>query len=200
MHKVVEFLPGRLKLIELQITLMRALESHTQTQRQWKGELPRVQITGYVSVCAQVWQMLFLTVWVTATHTWSTWYPNPVLHLCPQAWAEKSTKQAQVQSDKYTFLWVVSCLCVAFIERFVYGVQGHTSRFSWSMFVFGSQRICLHMLHILGVFSFMCQQQCCTYQELRDWTARTSPWKIFAFFSTSQYWVGLNPHNYGNLY
>lgn len=45
------------------------------------------------------------------------------------------------------------------MEEFVYGVQGHTGRFSGSMFVYGSQRVCLHMLHILGVFSFMSWQQ-----------------------------------------
>lgn len=45
------------------------------------------------------------------------------------------------------------------MEKFVYGVQGHAGEFSWSMFVYGSQRICLHMLHIFGVFSFMRQQQ-----------------------------------------
>lgn len=45
------------------------------------------------------------------------------------------------------------------MERFVYDVQGHAGWFSWSMFVYGSQRICLHMFYILGVFSFMRQQQ-----------------------------------------
>lgn len=43
-----------MKLIKLQMALLHALESHTLSQRQWKGELPCVQITGYVSVCVQV--------------------------------------------------------------------------------------------------------------------------------------------------
>lgn len=54
-------------------------------------------------------------------------------------------------------LWVGSCWCVTAME-FVYGVQGHTGWFSWSMFVYGSRRICLHMFHIFGVFGFMRQQ------------------------------------------
>lgn len=57
------------------------------------------------------------------------------------------------------FLWAGSCWCVTAVEKFVYGIQGHAGWFSWSMFVYRSQRICLHMFHILGVFSFMRQQQ-----------------------------------------
>lgn len=55
-------------------------------------------------------------------------------------------------------------LVCAIAMQFVYGVQGHADRLSWSMFVYGSKRICLHMFHILGVFSFMCQQH--HYTEL----------------------------------
>lgn len=45
------FYSPRVKVIDLQVTLLRALETHTSSQRQWKGVLPRVQITGYMSVC-----------------------------------------------------------------------------------------------------------------------------------------------------
>lgn len=61
-------MPERIKLIQLQMTLLRALESHTLSQRQWKGDLPCVQITGYVSVCVQVWVIHSLFEWMTRTH------------------------------------------------------------------------------------------------------------------------------------
>lgn len=40
-------------------------KSDTLSQRQWKGEPPCVQITGYVSVCAEVWLILTLFQWMT---------------------------------------------------------------------------------------------------------------------------------------
>lgn len=58
----VEFFFDRTVLIKLLMMLLRALESRTLCQRQWKVELPCVQITGYVSVCVQVRLILFLNV------------------------------------------------------------------------------------------------------------------------------------------
>ncbi len=162
MHKDLDYLPGRIKLIKLQMTLLHALESHTLSQRQWKGELPCVQITGYVSVCVHVWLILTLAVslndWCPVTNAHAVCEIQ--MHACIHARRQglKGVLSRHRCNRTNAFLWVVSCWCVKATE-FVYGVQGHAGWFSWSMFVYSSQRICLHMFHILGVFSFMRQQQ-----------------------------------------
>lgn len=83
----MEILPERIKLIQLQMTLLRALESHTLSQRQWKGDLPCVQITGYVSVCVQVWVIHSLFEWMTRTHrVHDIQIPGVHTHTYPKAW------------------------------------------------------------------------------------------------------------------
>lgn len=157
----MEILPERIKLIQLQMTLLRALESHTLSQRQWKGDLPCVQITGYVFVCVQVWVIHSLFEWMTRTHrVHDIQIPGIHTHTYPKAWLGERGGVLNWHrcNESNTFLWVVSCWCVWVIEKSVYDIHGHTGWFPWSMFVYDSQKICLHMLHILGVFSFMCQE------------------------------------------
>ena len=57
---------------------------------------PCAQITGYVSVCAQVWLSLFLAQCMVSKATHAS--------VPTGSGSRGSAKQAQVQSDKYTFL------------------------------------------------------------------------------------------------
>lgn len=100
--------------------------------------------------------------------THSSWYPNLVIHMCPRALTAGTSIVAQVQSNKYTFLWAVSHLHDTVSEKFINGVQGHVELGSHGLLAYGSCRISPHMLQILGVFSFMCQQQFYTNQQLSD--------------------------------
>lgn len=78
-------------------------KSHTLSQRQWKGVLPCVQITGYVSVCVEVWLILTLFQWMTGcTETEFTISKYTCSH-AQRDWAESGAEQAQVQSNQWVF-------------------------------------------------------------------------------------------------
>lgn len=151
--------------MKLQMTLLHALESHTLSQRQWNGKEPPPTTTPVYKL--QVTHLSAFNSWlfdsVTSAYTHRAYDIQTYTRIqyVPTGIGQRgvAAEQAQVQWGQIRFLWLVSCWCVTATEKFVYGVQGHAGKFSWSMFVYCSQRICLHMLHIFRVFSFMRQQQ-----------------------------------------
>lgn len=112
---------------------------------------------------------------------------------CPEAWRAGGAEQPQVQSDRCIFMSGIILVCATAMQ-FVYGVQGHADWFSWSMFVYGSKRICLHMFHILGVFSFMCQQHHYT-ELLQSHLERPTVFCLFVLFIDTPTCFGLCSRN-----
>lgn len=127
----MEILPERIKLIQLQMTLLRALESHTLSQRQWKGDLPCVQITGYVSVCVQVWVIHSLFEWMTRTHRVHDIQIPGVhthTHTYPKAWLGErggSAELAQVQWVQYIFMSGIMLVCLSHREICLWHSRSH---------------------------------------------------------------------------
>lgn len=93
------------------MTLLHALERHTSSQRQWKGDLPRVQITGYTSVCFSLW--LFIDSMCLMTNTYRAYGIQIHARIClrPQAWTGAAVEQAQVQPHKCVFMSGIVLVC-----------------------------------------------------------------------------------------
>ena len=108
----MEFIPGRMKLIQLQMTLLHALESHTLSQRQQNGELPCVQITGYVSVCVQVWLILTVTVWVHDSCTHTEHMISKYTRICAHRhWRRGVLNRHRCNRDEWVFMSGIMLVC-----------------------------------------------------------------------------------------